>query len=169
MKNPAANATVERIHATMGNMMQVQIADTEIISDENHDNPVPEMLAACAWGERSMVHSVAQFAPGQLVFSRDMTLKVQTTADWACIKQRRAEAIRRNAARENKRRVNHTCKAGDKVLIIADKRGRKLNLHKGPFKALSHNSASGTLKIRRKKHTEKTNVRRVRPFFEKVN
>ena len=68
-KNPTANAVVKRIHAMMGNMIRAQIADTETIDDKHHDDPVPEMLAACAWGTCSIMHSTAQFTLGDF-FSR---------------------------------------------------------------------------------------------------
>ena len=70
-----------------------------------------------------------------------------------------------NNIRENKRRIAHDYKVGDKVLILARGMDPKLQLHRGPFEVQGVNKASGTLQINRKNYVEPINIRNVRPFF----
>ena len=65
-----------------------------------------------------------------------------------------------NSTQENKRRIAYQYKAGDKVLIMSGKMSidPKLKLHEGPYRVLSYNKASGTLRIRRRNYVEPTNI-----------
>ena len=81
------------------------------------------------------------------------------------IRQRRQVAIEHNNERENKRRVAHDYKPGDKILILADRLDPKLRLNQGPFKVVSFNKTNGTLLIKRNNYIEPINMRLVRPYF----
>ena len=61
VKNPRANAIIERVHRVMGDMVRVQLA-----SRHEHDDPVREMLSATAYGIRATVHGTTQYTPAQL-------------------------------------------------------------------------------------------------------
>jgi hypothetical protein len=64
VKNPRANAIVERLHKLMANMLCCQLS-----KQHQHDQPVADMLSAAAYGVRVTVHGTTQYTPGQLVFS----------------------------------------------------------------------------------------------------
>jgi len=160
VKNPQANAIVERLHRVMGDMIRSQIATRYKFAD-----PISEMLSAAAYGIRATVHGTTRFTPGQLVFGRDMILRTEMEADMELVRQRRATAIAKGNLRENKRRIKYDYKQGDQVLILAGGLDPKLKLHEGPFKVLSYNKSSGTLHIKRRNYIEPINVRRVRPYF----
>ena len=160
VKNPRANAIVERMHKVLGDMLRVQLA-----SKHPKENPVYDLTSAAAYAIRATVHGVTKFAPSQLVFSKDMILRTNMTASVELARQRREAAIQVNNAKENRRRIAYTYKAGDKVLVLAKSLDPKLQLHQGPYRVESYNKATGTLHIKRKNYVEPINIRNVRPYF----
>jgi RNase H-like domain found in reverse transcriptase/Integrase zinc binding domain len=69
VKNPRANAIVERMHRVLGDMIRVQLA-----SKHAKDDPVTDLTSAAAYAIRATVHGVTKYTPAQLVYSRDMIL-----------------------------------------------------------------------------------------------
>jgi hypothetical protein len=95
-------------------------------------------------------------------------LRTEIEANIELVRRRREAVIQKNNTTENKRRIAHTYKEGDKVLILSGGLlDPKLQLHEGPFKVLSFDKHTGTLRIQRKNYIEPVNIRRVRPFFDK--
>jgi hypothetical protein len=86
MRNPQANAIVERTHQMLGNLIRsFQLQDKPYYDP---DDPWGGILAAVAFALRSTYHMTLQAMPGQLVFGRDMVLNVQHLTDWTAIKAR---------------------------------------------------------------------------------
>jgi len=162
IKNPRANAIVERMHRVLGDMLRIQLTQRH-----KNDNPLRDMLSAAAYGIRATVHGVTRYSPSQLVYGKDMILRTDVEASIHLARQRREVAIEQNNARENRRRIAHNYIQGDKVLILSGGMDPKLQLHEGPYKVLSYDKATGTLRIQRKNYIEPINVRRVRPYFDK--
>jgi transposase InsO family protein len=160
VRNPRANAIVERLHRIMGDMLRVQLTTRHEL-----DDPIREILSAAAYGIRATVHGTTQYTPAQLVFSKDMILRTTMEANMELVRQRRLTAIQRNNTRENKRRIAYDYKPGDKVLILAGGMDPKLKLHQGPYAVLSYNKSNGILHISRNNYVEPINVRLVRPYF----
>lgn len=160
VKNPRANAIVERMHRVLGDMLRVQLATAH-----TKDDPVKDLTSAAAYAMRATVHGVTQYTPAQLVFSRDMILRTKMIADIELVRQRREAAIQANNARENKRRIKYDYQAGDKILILANPLDPKLKLHQGPYPVVNYDKATGTLHIQRKNYVEPINIRNVRPYF----
>ena len=100
-----------------------------------------------------------------VIVNKDMMLRTHVEADLDLVRQRRRQAAKKSNIRENKRRIAHTYKPGDYVLILTDRMDPTLNLHQGPFKVTHYNKMNGTLQIRRKNYIEPINVRNVRPCF----
>ena len=165
IKNPTANAIVERIHLVMGNMTRSQLA-----TEKKFDDPVADMTAACAWAIRSTISTVTKHSPGQLVFNQDMILRIEIAANWHAIQTCRRKAQVQNNRRENKRRIAWTYEPGQQVLLLSGRNGvaPKLQLHQGPYDVISYDSNSGTLKINRGNYTENVNIRRCRPYFKSL-
>jgi hypothetical protein len=159
-KNPRANAIVERMHQVLGNMLRAQLT-----KQHDKEDPVKDLTSAAAYAIRSTVHGVTGFTPGQVVYNRDMIVRTPVQPDLDSIKQRRAAAVEVNNAKENRRRIQHTYKPGDKILIIAGGLDPKLKLHSGPYKVLSYDENSGTLRIQRRNYVDSINIRNVRPYF----
>ena len=83
----------------------------------NSITPFHSFVSAASWALCSTYHTTSQATPGQLVFGRDMLLSLTFRADWACIKQCKQNRINKGVNRENTKRVAHTYKDRDLVLL----------------------------------------------------
>lgn len=84
-RNPQANAILERIHQTIGNMIRTfKVYDNDGIDD---DDPWSGILSAVMAGVRSTYSTTTQATPMQLVFGRDAILNTKFAADWNFIRQ----------------------------------------------------------------------------------
>ena len=144
----------------MADMIRVQL-----VTHHKHDDPVADMCAAAAYAIRGTVHGTTQYTPAQLVFGKDLILSTKMQANMELVRQRRQHAIEKNNQRENRRRIKHTYQAGDRVLLLPNALDPKMQLNSGPFKVLSYDKSSGTVRIQRKNYVEPLNIRRVRPYF----
>jgi hypothetical protein len=162
IKNPTANAITERLHQTMGNHIRVQLAKKE----QAYLDPLAEILSATAWAIRSSVHSVLNYTPGQLVFSRDMLLRFKVDVDLRLARARREKATKENTRRENKSRIEHQYKVGDKILLLPPHNARKLDLN-SPLTVTKVNNTNGTVKVQRNGYQETLSYRRIRPFYQR--
>ena len=90
VRNPQANAIVEWIHQTIGNIIRTFKVQDMVLDD---DNPWDGILAATMFALRSTVHTTTQHTPTQLVFNRDSILNVPIEANWQLIKQRKQALI----------------------------------------------------------------------------
>ena len=85
-RNPQANAIVERVHQTIGNMIRTfELYDNDGIDD---DDPWSGILAAVMAAVRSTYSTTTQAMPMQLVFGRDAIINAKFIADWDYIRQR---------------------------------------------------------------------------------
>jgi len=89
-----------------------QLSETPL----DEDSPWDGILASVMFATRATIHTTLQATPSQLVFGRDAILNTRLEADWNIIRQRKQNMIQKNNQRENKSRVNHQYKVGDKVL-----------------------------------------------------
>ena len=73
-----------------------------------------------------------------------------------------------NAMRENKKQIDFDYKVGDKILILKDGILRKSESpkQKEPW-TITQVHTNGTIRVTRGTKSERLNVRRVDPFFEK--
>ena len=161
--NPQANGVVERVHQVLNNCLRTyELEEREL--DER--DPWGPFLAAAAFAIRSTFHTTLQASPAQLVFGRDMLLPITFQVDWATIHQRKQDEMNRNNERENKNRLAHNYKVGDKVLLKFPKKQRKhRKIREGPY-TIERVNTNGTIRIRRGHISDLVNIRRVTPFFE---
>ncbi|MCP4744856.1 MAG: transposase family protein, partial [Desulfobacteraceae bacterium] len=79
VRNPQANAILERIHAVIGDMLRTSELDmAKTINDEMVDN----FIVNAAWAVRSTHHSVLKSSPGAAIFGRDVLFGLPYLADW---------------------------------------------------------------------------------------
>ena len=129
LKNPQANAILERVHQTIGNIIR-----TFSFNDLEEDDPWSEILSAAAFAIRATVSTTTEKSPMQLVFGRDAILNIQHTADWNRIKKRKQKLIKQNNIRENAKRIKYTYNVGDKILIATDPQDPKYDgKYLGPY------------------------------------
>ncbi len=159
IKNPQANAFIERTHQVIANALRTMELEKRSIDDSS-------FAAICAnvvFGMRATYHTELQATPAQIVFGRDMVINASYLADWKAIASRREQSVQRNNARENSQRVPHQYKCGDKVYIRVSNISRKLAVQEGPFEILKVNS-NGTVSIRRSPIVRETiHIRRLHP------
>ena len=84
VRNPQANAIVERIHQVIANMIRTFELETNYL---DQDDPWKGILSATAFAVRSMYHTTLKKTPGQLVFGRDMIFNIKHVANWEYIRQ----------------------------------------------------------------------------------
>jgi hypothetical protein len=162
VRNPQANAILERIHQTLGNIVR-----TFQVQDMDLDDPWSGILAATMFALRSTYHTTTQATAAQLVFGRDAILNVQFEADWHLIRARKQAEIARNNKRENARRIPHTYAVGDKVLKNADIDKSKFgtNPWEGPFTVTKIND-NGTVRLKTGCITDTINIRQLKLYRE---
>ena len=162
-RNPQANAIIERVHKTLGNIIRTFEFYHESIDEAD---PWAGILAAAMFAIRATYHTTLQATPMQLVFGRDAIMNSTFEADWNFIRQRKQDLIRKNNLRENAKRISHEYKVNDKVLMSTiglDKFSH--NPWAGPYTITKVND-NGTIQIRNGIVTELVNIRLVKPFFE---
>ena len=161
-RNPQANAILERVHQTIGNIIRTFKVQKMTLDD---DNPWDGILAATMFALRATVHTTTQHTPAQLVFGRDSFLNTRHEADWQLIKQRKQDLINKGNARENRKRLEHTYKTGDLVLRKnAWKTKYNDEAYIGPYTITAVNKDNGTVNARKGKVTDTYNIRNITPY-----
>ena len=131
IKNPQANAILERIHQVVGSMLKTKDL-VNVVFDVV--DPWSEILASIAFAVRCSHHSTLNATPGQLVFGRDMLLDITYVPNYQNTWQRKQKRINYDNIRENSKRVSHDYKVGEHAYILRDGNYRKLEGDKqGPY------------------------------------
>ena len=162
-RNPQANAVLERIHQTLGNIIRTyQLHQMEV--DET--DPWAGILSTAMFALRATYHTVLKATPCQVVFSRDAMLNTKFIADWQLIKQHKQKEINKNNAQENQKRIPHEYNVGDKISI---KKGNKRKYgedpYEGPYEIIKVNT-NGTIRYQKGVMTDTINIRNVHPYHE---
>jgi len=79
VKNPQANAILERVHQVLMTMLrtaELDMAATVTPSD------IDTFLTNASWAIRSTYHTVLKASPGAAIFGRDMLFDIPFIADW---------------------------------------------------------------------------------------
>ena len=160
-RNPQANAIVERVHQTIGNMIRTFFVDDVELDDKD---PYTGILSAVAFATRATIHTTLNATPSQLVFGRDAMLNLEFHADWATIRKRKQKRIDENNQRENAKRLAYTYNVGDKIMVKNDP-SRKFgtNAYAGPYQ-VTRVDDNGTLRYQRGRINDVINIRNVSPY-----
>ena len=161
IKNPQANAILERVHQViMGMLRTAELDMAETISEED----VSTFLDDASWAIRTTHHTVLKASPGAAIFGRDMLFDIPFVADWHKIGDYRQQQTDRNTNRENARRYDYDYVVGGKVLIRKDGILRKAeSRYKGPW-TITQVHTNGTIRVQRGTRSERMNIRRVTPY-----
>ena len=98
VRNPQANAIVERVHQVIGNIIRTFELENNYLDETD---PWKGILSATAFAVRSTFHTTLKQSPGQLIFGRDMMLNIKHEANWEFIRQRKQSIIDKNNEAEN--------------------------------------------------------------------
>lgn len=158
-RNPQANAILERVHQTIGNMIR-----TFEVQDSDDMDPIDGILSAVMFAVRSTFHTTTQATPMQLVFGRDAILNTQFEANWKLIKERKQQRIIRNNAQENKTRKQYDYRIGQLVMVKTEQ-SRKYgqNPYEGPYQIV-HINNNGSVRIRKGPVHYTYNIRNIHPW-----
>ena len=162
VRNPQANAIVERVHQVIGNIIRTFELEDNYLDKED---PWKGILSATAFAVRSTFHTTLHNSPGQLVFGRDMIFNIKHTANWEYIRQRKQKIINKNNERENSKRQAHTYKVGDKVLLKRGTENKYEAPYKGPYTILKV-LTNGTVRFKVNSATDTYNIRRLIPYHD---
>jgi hypothetical protein len=167
VKNPQANAILERVHQVLMTMLRTAELD---MADSVAPSDVDAFLTNAAWAIRSTYHTVLKASPGAAIFGRDMLFDIPFLADWNKIGEYRQHQTDLNTKRENKTRIDYDYKVGDKVLVRKDGILRKTEsrYQSDPW-TITTVHTNGTIRVQRGSKSERLNIRRVIPFFETTN
>ncbi len=79
VKNPQANAILERIHGVLENMLRTSELD---MAESVKASDIDVLLSDAAWAVRSTYHTVLKASPGAAIFGQDMLFDIPFIADW---------------------------------------------------------------------------------------
>ena len=146
-RNPEANAIVERVHQTIGNMIRTfELYDSDAIDD---DDPWSGILAAVMAAVRSTYSTTTQATPMQLVFGRDAIIDTKFLADWNFIRERKQNIIHQNNVRENEKRKPHVYNVDDEIMFKKHNQTKYGGPeYESPYKIVTVND-NGTVRIKR--------------------
>ena len=162
IKNPQANAILERVHGVITNMLRTAELD---MADTVNPDDVSDFLDDASWAIRSTYHTVLKASPGAAIFGRDMLFDIPYVADWYKIGKHRQNQTDRNTARENAKRTDFDYAVGGQVLIRKDGILRKSeSRYDGPY-TITTVHTNGTIRVQRGSKSERLNIRRVTPYF----
>ena len=160
-RNPQANAILERIHQTIGNMIRaLQVQEAEV----DEEDPWTGILSAIAFATRATIHTTLQATPAQLVFGRDAVFQVKHLANWTYIKERKQRLINANNRKENAKRRPHTYQVNDRVLVKdAQKLKYGTDSYHGPY-SITEVHDNGTVRIQMGAVSDVYNIRNIHPY-----
>ena len=161
-RNPQANAIIERVHQTIGNVLRTFDVNKTVLDS---DDPWSGILSATGFAIRNTVHTTLLSTPAQLVFGRDSILNITHEANWKLIRDRKQKLINKNNERENRTRKVHKYKTEDLVLIKNEQSTKYGNTaYSGPYTVTSVND-NGTLYVKKGIVTDVINIRNVHPYL----
>ena len=161
VRNPQANAIVERVHQVIGNIIRTFELENNYLDEVD---PWKGILSATAFAVRSTFHTTLRSTPGQLVFGRDMILNIKHEANWEYIRERKQAIIEKNNLAENAKRIPHRYKVGDQVLLRRGTENKYETPYAGPYTLLKVNN-NGTVRMKVKKVEDTFNIRRLTPYL----
>jgi hypothetical protein len=161
VKNPQANAILERIHAVLGNILHTSKLDmAEMV-----------LLSDAAWVIRFTYHTVLiKASPEAAIFGRDMTFDIPFIAEWQKIGEHRQQLTDLNKARENEGRIDYDYNVGQKVLLR--KEGILSNTESRWYKNLlliASVHPNGTITVKRGNKIDRVGIQRVKLFEEDLH
>jgi hypothetical protein len=162
VKNPQANAILERVHQVLGQILRTLELD---MADSISPDDVNVFLDNAAWAFRSTYHTVLIASPGAAIFGQDMLLDIPFVADWYKIGDHRQSLTDHNNKHQNKWRTDYDYKIGDHVLIVKDGILRKSEskFGKEPW-TITTVHTNGTIRVQCRTKLERINIQRVRPI-----
>lgn len=165
VKNPQANAILERVHDVMKTAMRTELNSNPPQDQQEAANLIDRVLASAQYAVRCTVHKTFGISPGSIAFNRDMLLPIPIISDATLLREKRQAVIDKNALKENRRRKAHEYNVGDSIAILAFNPGALDARATGPF-IITQVHTNGTVSfLRNEEVIERINIRRIKPYF----
>jgi hypothetical protein len=117
VKNPQANAILERLHQVLGQMLRTSELDmAKTITPDD----VNVFLNNVAWAICSTYHTVLKASPGAAIFGRNMLFDIPFIADWNKIGDYRQRQTDLSTASKNSKQIDCDYKVSNKVLVTQE-------------------------------------------------
>ena len=110
VKNPQANAPVERVYQVILNMLVTKDIDNKVF---DYIYPWGETLASIAWSKRASYHRIIMATPGQDVIGRDMLFNLASVVEWQFVTTVTQCQVDIDNVRENSNQFMHDYAIGD--------------------------------------------------------
>ena len=163
-RNPQSNAIVERLHLTMGNKIRSQLADANPRTLTEAEDIMGRILQSTLHAIRMTVSEATGYAPGTLVFGRDMIFNEPINFDMESINQRRQKRVDKDNKRHNSKRYSYDYVAGDQVMKRVFDPAKLEHRWDGPYPILQvHVNGNITIRLTPSLR-ERLNIRRVKPY-----
>ena len=107
VRNPQLNAICERMHQTIGNILQVVLHTNPPQNMDNANQVMDNALAIAMHATRYAVSAPVWTSPGALVYGRDKIMDVLLIANLSAIWDGRQQMIDENLIKQNKKRIEH--------------------------------------------------------------
>ena len=164
VRNPQANAIIERVHQVLGNTIRTFDNEQRTI---NHQDPWTGILCAVAFAVRSTYHTTLKATPGQLVYGRDLIFNIQHEVDWRIINANKQRKIVKNNQLENLKRIAHDYKVNDQVLVERHDARKMERPYDGPY-TITSIYTNGTVTIKKGSVYHRINIRRIQPYYSRT-
>ena len=112
--NIQVNATIERIHQVLGNLVRTYNLQEIYVDDAD---PFMGILNRSAFAVQSTYHRKKGKSPGQLVFGRAMILPIDHIVNWRYMLQRKQAQPEKGVIRVNSIRINYDFNIGYKIIV----------------------------------------------------
>ena len=166
-RNPQGNSIVERIHQAIGNVLRIQVAAENPKTRYEADRVIHKTLATAMHACRCAANgTLGNISSGAMAFHRDMFLDIPLIADILTLQKNRQALIDNRLLKANASRISHDYQVGEAVLKksvlgFSDKLEPSFT---GPYK-IERVHTNGTVTIRLSPlHTERINIRRIKPY-----
>jgi hypothetical protein len=164
IKNPQANAILERLHQVLAQMLRTSKLD---MAETITPNDINIFLDNAAWAIHSTYHTVLKASPGAAIFGCNMLFDIPLIADWNKIGDYRQRQTDLNTAGKNSKQVDYDYKVSNKVLLTQESILRKAER---PYSkktwTITTVHTNGTITIQCGTQSERLNTRRVTPFLD---
>lgn len=165
VKNPQANAILERVHDVMKTAMRTELHSNAPNDLREANDLIDRVLASAQFAVRCTVNKTYGLSPGSIVFRRDMLLPIPIISDLAHLRTKRQATIDKNALNENRRRKSHEYNVGDQIAILAYNPNALEARATGPF-VITQVHTNGTVSfLRNEEVIERINIRRIKPYY----
>jgi hypothetical protein len=165
MKNPQANAILERSHQVLAQMLCTSKLDmAETITPDN----VNVFLDNTAWAICSTYHTVLKASPVAAIFGRDMLFDIPLIANWNKIGDCKQRQTNLNMARKNSKQVDYDLQSWKLGSVDT---GRYPLQSRKPIQQKAMDYRNNSYKWNYQVSTQNTklerlNIRRVTPFVD---